>query len=97
MSKKTLLRISLGVFVDVAAGVAVRQQFYGNAVAAEHDLYVSGRAEYGEALDSLLPHIRHRRAFGAYARRIGLERTFKPGHYVLKPGMSVIEVARGSR
>lgn len=95
MSKKTLLRISLGVFVVVvAAGVAVRQQFYGNAVAAEHDLYVSGRAEYGEALDSLLPHIRHRRAFGAYARRIGLERTFKPGHYVLKPGMSVIEVAR---
>lgn len=95
MSKKTLLRISLGVFVVVvAAGVAVRQQFYGNAVAAEHDLYVSGRAEYGEALDSLLPHILHRRAFGAYARRIGLERTFKPGHYVLKPGMSVIEVAR---
>ena len=65
MSKKTLLRISLGVFVVVvAAGVAVRQQFYGNAVAAEHDLYVSGRAEYGEALDSLLPHILHRRAFG---------------------------------
>ena len=51
-------------------------------------------ADAGEALDALLPHIRHRRAFGAYARRIGLERTFKPGHYVLKPGMSVIEVAR---
>ena len=82
--------------VVIVAGVAVRQQFYGNAVAEEHDLYVSSRAEYGQAVDSLLPRIRHQRAFGAYARRIDLERTFKPGHYVLKPGMSVIEVAPGS-
>ena len=95
MSKKTLLWSLVGVFVVViAAGVAVRQQFYGNAVAEEYDLYVSGRAEYGQAVDSLMPHIRHRRAFEAYARRIDLGATFKPGHYVLKPGMSVIEVAR---
>ena len=95
MSKKTLFWSLVGVFVVViAAGVAVRQQFYGNAVAEEYDLYVSGRAEYGQAVDSLMPHIRHRRAFEAYARRIDLGATFKPGHYVLKPGMSVIEVAR---
>lgn len=95
MSKKTLLWSLAAVFVVViVAGVAVRQQFYGNAVAEEYDLYVSSRAEYGQAVDSLLPRIRHQRAFGAYARRIDLERTFKPGHYVLKPGMSVIEVAR---
>lgn len=44
--------------------------------------------------DSLLPQIKHRRAFDAYARRINLAETFKPGHYVLKHGMSVIEIAR---
>lgn len=95
MRKNILLWSLAGVLVVViAAGVTVRWQFYGNAVTEERDLYVSGRAEYAQMLDSLLPRIRHHRAFGAYARRIDLERTFKPGHYVLRPGMSVIEVAR---
>jgi len=95
MRKNILLWSLAGVLVVViAAGVTVRWQFYGNAVTEERDLYVSGRAEYAQMVDSLLPRIRHHRAFGAYARRIDLERTFKPGHYVLRPGMSVIEVAR---
>ena len=55
---------------------------------------MSARAEYGQVADSLLPQIKHRRAFDAYARRINLAETFKPGHYVLKHGMSVIEIAR---
>ena len=95
MRKNILLWSLAGVLVVViAAGVTVRWQFYGNAVTEERDLYVSGRAEYAQMVDSLLPRIRHHRAFGAYAHRIDLERTFKPGHYVLRPGMSVIEVAR---
>ena len=95
MRKNILLWSLAGALVVViAAGVTVRWQFYGNAVTEERDLYVSGRAEYAQMVDSLLPRIRHHRAFGAYARRIDLERTFKPGHYVLRPGMSVIEVAR---
>lgn len=95
MRKNILLWSLAGVLVVViAAGVTVRWQFYGNAVTEERDLYVSGRAEYAQMVDSLLPRIRHHLAFGAYARRIDLERTFKPGHYVLRPGMSVIEVAR---
>ena len=95
MRKNILLWSLAGVLVVViAAGVTVRWQFYGNAVTEERDLYVSGRAEYAQMVDSLLPRIRHHRAFGAYARRIDLERTFKPGHYVLRSGMSVIEVAR---
>lgn len=76
------------------AGLVLRQQFYGNAVVTERDLYVSARAEYGQVVDSLLPQIKHRRAFDAYARRINLAETFKPGRYVLKHGMSVIEIAR---
>ena len=95
MRKNILLWSLAGALVVViAAGVTVRWQFYGNAVTEERDLYVSGRAEYAQMVDSLLPRIRHHRAFGAYARRIDLEQTFKPGHYVLRPGMSVIEVAR---
>ena len=95
MRKNILLWSLAGALVVViAAGVIVRWQFYGNAVTEERDLYVSGRAEYTQMVDSLLPRIRHHRAFGAYARRIDLEQTFKPGHYVLRPGMSVIEVAR---
>lgn len=95
MRKNILLWSLAGVLVVViAAGFTVRWQFYGNAVTEERDLYVSGRAEYAQMVDSLLPRIRHHRAFGAYARRIDLEQTFKPGHYVLRPGMSVIEVAR---
>lgn len=95
MRKKILIRSLLALLVlAVVAGFVARQQFYGNAVTGEGDLYVSGRAVYAQAVDSLLPRIKHRRAFGVYARRINLAETFKPGHYVLKRGMSVIEIAR---
>ena len=95
MRKKILGWGLLAAFVLTAgAGLVLRQQFYGNAVVTERDLYVSARAEYGQVADSLLPQIKHRRAFDAYARRINLAETFKPGHYVLKHGMSVIEIAR---
>lgn len=95
MRKKTLLCVILaGLLAAVAAGIVALVQFRGNAVGAERELFVSSRADYRELTDSLLPELRHRKAFGIYARRIGLERTFKPGHYELKPGMSVVEVAR---
>ena len=57
-------------------------------------LYIGSRADYQSLTDSLLPRLRHHWAFGVYARRINLPETFKPGHYVLEPGMSVIRVAR---
>lgn len=95
MRKKTLLYILLGVLLAlVVAGVVVQRQFYGNAVEQEYELFVSRRADYAEMTDSLMPRLRHRWAFEAYAKRIDLPQTFKPGHYELRPGMSVIEVAR---
>ena len=95
MRKKILGWGLLAAFVLTAgAGLVLLQQFYGNAVVTERDRFVSARAEYGQVADSLLPQIKHRRAFDAYARRINLSETFKPGHYVLKHGMSVIEIAR---
>lgn len=95
MRKKTLLCVALAALtVAVVAAVVGFFQFKGGAVRAEHDLYVGSRADYASVVDSLMPVLKHRAAFRAYARRIDLERSFKPGHYVLRPGMSVVEVAR---
>lgn len=95
MRKKTFLYILFACLACLLiAGFVVRQQFYGNAVKTGRELFVSSRADYGELVDSLLPELKHRRAFDVYARRINLAETFKPGHYLLEPGMSVIRVAR---
>ncbi len=95
MNKKTLFRIFLvGVAAGVVGGLFGLWQFYGNAVRAERDLYVSRRADYAALTDSLMPSLRHRAAFRLYAKRLNLESTFKPGHYALQSGMSVIDVVR---
>ena len=95
MRKKTLLWVFVAAAVSGAV-VAVTGivQFKGDAVGERYELFVSARASYDELTDSLMPRIGHRAAFRCYARRIGLSETFKPGHYLLEPGMSVIEVAR---
>ncbi len=95
MRKKTILGLCAGVVVLlVAAAVCLYVQFKGNAVGREHELFISSRASYGMLTDSLLPAIRHHAAFRCYARRLGLEQGFKPGHYVLRPGMSVLQIVR---
>ena len=93
MRKKTFLYIFFaGLSVLLIAGFVLRQQFYGNAVKTERELFVSSRADYRALVDSLLPELKHHWAFGVYARRINLAETFKPGHYLLERGMSVIRV-----
>ncbi len=95
MRKKTLLGILLAALVAGAVAAVVGWiQFRGNAVHGERELYVSARSDYAAVLDSLMPALKHRAAFRLYARRIDLERSFKPGHYLLRPGMDVVEVAR---
>lgn len=95
MNKKTLLRIFLiGAVVGLVGVWIVWRQFYGNAVRAEHELYVSRQADYAMLTDSLMPSLRHRAAFRAYARRLNLAETFKPGHYRLQTGMSVKDVVK---
>lgn len=95
MRKKTLLYLLLvAVFVGAVAAFVGIAQFKGSAVPQEYELFVSSRAVYGELTDSLMPRLKHHAAFQYYAKRIDLEQTFKPGHYVLRPGMSIIEVAR---
>ena len=93
--KKTLAIIAVAVLVVAAAtGITGYVQFKGSAVDAERELFLSKRLTYSAVLDSVMPSISHQMAFEYYAKHIDLERTFKPGHYVLKPGMNVIEVAR---
>lgn len=94
MRRKTLWISLFAVVALLAAGIIAHRQFYGNCVRAERELFISACADYRQALDSLLPAINHHAAFKAYAQRLGLERSFKPGHYLLRPGMSVVEVAR---
>ncbi len=56
MRKKTLLYIFFaGLSVLLIAGFVLRQQFYGNAVKTERELFVSSRADYRALVDSLLP------------------------------------------
>lgn len=82
------------VLLGGVAAVIGWVQFKGNAVGEQYELFVSSRASYGDVTDSLMPRLKHHAAFRAYARRIDLAGTFKPGHYVVEPGMSVTEVAR---
>lgn len=95
MRKKTWIFALLAfVLLGGVAAVIGWVQFKGNAVGEQYELFVSSRASYGDVTDSLMPRLKHHAAFRAYARRIDLAGTFKPGHYVVEPGMSVTEVAR---
>ncbi len=93
--RKPLLIGLAAVLILVAASVATAfVQFRGNAVRGEYELYVSRKADYGQLTDSLLPQLKHHAAFRLYAKRLNLPETFKPGHYLLHPGMNVLEVVR---
>lgn len=95
MRKKTILSVILALLACLlVSGFVVGQQFYGNAVKKERGLYVSTHADYKMLTDSLMPALKHRRAFRIYAQRINLAETFKPGYYKLERGMNVIDIAR---
>lgn len=86
----------LGVCLVVLAGVGFYfyRQFFGSAVRDRSDLYISARTDYSGMLDSLRSRMDHQWAFDRYADRLELERSYKPGHYVLEPGMNVVEIVR---
>jgi UPF0755 protein len=80
-------------------GIAVGSVLYvvkANAVLAEGSLFVPRGTDYPTLVDSLRAghKIRFEVAFKLYSRRIGLTENVKPGHYLLKKGMNIIEVAR---
>ena len=93
--RKTLL-IALSTLLAVGSIVAALgyAQFCGNALREPCELYVSRRSDYRMLTDSLLPHLKYKAAFRLYAKRLNLAESFKPGHYVLQPKMSVIAIVR---
>jgi UPF0755 protein len=100
MTRKTR-NIIIGVFAAVilVGGIGVGSVLYvakADAVLVEGSLFVPRDTDFQTLLDSLRsgPKIRFERAFKLYSKRIGLTENVKPGHYVLKKGMNIIEVAR---
>ena len=92
---RTILWLSTVVVVIAVLGVfSVRNAFYGSCVKADYTLYIYDTTSYTNLRSEIADHISHRKAFDIYARRIDLENRFKHGRYVLKKGMSVMDVAR---
>lgn len=97
MKKVTKITIAAAAGIALAAavaGVVIRNSFYGSSVDEDRELFVHRDTRYGELLEMLSPDIKHFKAFKYYANHLNLEDSFKPGHYILKKGMSAVDVAR---
>ena len=92
--KYTVLCAVIAAAAAVAAGLWVRNAFYGAAVEEEASLYIYPDADYQAVADSLVPKMKYPWAYRIYAERLNLPETFKPGHYRLTPGMSTVQVVR---
>lgn len=93
--KKTIIFIVIAmVLAGSAAGVAGYIAFKGSAVDNSHSIYVRPTDAYSAIADSVATHSRHHWAFDFYAKHLDLESSIKPGHYIMEPGMNVIELVR---
>lgn len=89
------MSVAVAAVIIAFAGVLfVRNAFYGNCVVEEYTLYIYDTMSYADLRAEIAEHISHRKAFDIYARRINLENRFRYGRYVLKNGMSVMNIAR---
>ncbi len=96
MLRKILVGIiGLAVVAALAAGTLYYLLFKADCVVRPGSLYVRSDTDYRTIVDDTLRrHIRYMGLFKQYARRLKLEGSIKDGHYLLKEGMSVVEVAR---
>ncbi|MBE6203912.1 MAG: endolytic transglycosylase MltG [Rikenellaceae bacterium] len=94
MKKILIWTFVVGIVLGAAVAVWGVISFKGNAVVAERELFVGRDTSYEQLMDSLKPSLKHHLAFDLYAERLGLEESYKVGHYVVKDGMNVIEVVR---
>lgn len=94
MKKILIWTFVVGIVLGAAVAVWGVISFKGNAVVAERELFVGRDSSYEQLMDSLKPSLKHHLAFDLYAERLGLEESYKVGHYVVKDGMNVIEVVR---
>ena len=94
MKKILIWTFVVGIVLGAAVAVWGVISFKGNTVVAERELFVGRDSSYEQLMDSLKPSLKHHLAFDLYAERLGLEESYKVGHYVVKDGMNVIEVVR---
>ncbi len=94
MRRKLIIGLCILVVLLAGIGIYLRNGFYGNCVLERRSLYVRSGSEYRTLEDSLDAAIAHTAFFRFYACHIELDRSFKPGHYVLETGMNVLQVAR---
>lgn len=94
MKKILIWTFVVGIVLGAAVAVWGVISFKGNAVVAERELFVGRDTSYEQLMDSLKPSLKHHLAFDLYAERLGLEESYKVGHYIVKDGMNVIEVVR---
>jgi UPF0755 protein len=100
MKKRTRnILVCLLVVLFVLGAGAVGAVLYlarANAVMNPGSLYVPTGTDYATLADSLRAgeKIRFMTTFELYSKRIGLTERVKPGHYVLREGMNVVEIAR---
>ena len=94
MKKVFIWTFLVGLILGAAVAVWGFISFKGDAVVFEKEFYVSRNTTYQELVDSLKPSIKHHFAFDLYAERLTLKNSYKKGHYVVKPGMNVIEIVR---
>ncbi len=96
-TRKIIIWLAAAVVILGAAAVcSVLYVAKGDAVVNEGSLYVPRGTDFPTLVDSLRAgeKIRFVKPFEIYSGRIGLTEKVKPGHYVLKNGMSVIDIAR---
>lgn len=94
MRRNILTALFVAVVLLAGAGIYLRNGFYGKCVPEQRSLYVRTGSDYRTLEDSLKSAIGHLSFFRFYARHIELDRSLKPGHYVLEKGMNVVQVAR---
>lgn len=92
--KKIIVPFLVLMAAAAGCGLWCYNAFYGGCVAERSSLFIYRADAYPAVADSVKTRIRHQWAYDIYADRLDLPETFKPGHYVLEEGMSVIDVVR---
>lgn len=92
-----LIVVAVLAIICIIAGGAVWTKLGSDAVVNERTVLVPTGADYAELLDSLGSdgaYIADKKRFEKVAAIFSLPETVRPGHYVLRPGMSYMEVVK---
>lgn len=94
MKRTIIISAAAAALVAAVGFVAAYRSFFAPSVKHEQHIYIRHGMPFSEVKQLLNDNMRHKYAYGFYARHIGLENSCKAGHYLLTEGMSAVEVAR---